>query len=136
MSESASKLLKWIEAFILTLWAIFAPIHTVLVATGVLILLDLFTSVLGAIKRKEPITNARFTNTITKLLIYEIAMCAAFIAESYISDTLPFGKMVSSVVSILTLRSVFENLQNWTDTDLLKVLIVKLEPPKDPGEKS
>lgn len=111
--------------------AIFAPIHKLLFATGVMIFGDLFTGILAAKKRGAPITSAGLRRTLTKIVVYEAAICFAFIAEVYISDLLPFVKMASAMIAIVELKSIYENLNAYSGLDLLKGLINKLGSVND-----
>lgn len=120
------KYLAFAEAAIISVVAIFAPIQSLLITTGVLILVDLITGIWSSIKRGEPITSAGLRRTLTKLFVYEAALMVAFLVEHYMSDILPFVKMSSAMVSIVELKSVYENLNNISGADLLKSLIDKL----------
>lgn len=119
-------MLKWIEAVVLMLVAIFAPIQSLLITTGVMIFVDLVTGVWAAKKRGEIITSAGLRRTITKMLVYEATIMLAFLAEHYMSDILPFVKMASAMVSVVELKSIYENLNSISGLDLLKSLIDKL----------
>lgn len=120
------KAIKWAEALILTIVSIFAPIQQLLITTAVLISIDLISGVVAAKKRKEPVTSAGLRRTISKLFIYELALMLAYITEKYLSDALPFVKMVTTMVSVVELKSILENLNYISGQDLLKSLIDKL----------
>lgn len=120
---------RYLSSFVVSVCAIFMPIKGLLIATGALILFDLITGVIAARKRGETITSARLRDSLSKLVIYEVAICAAFIAEHYISDMLPFVKMASSMISLVELTSVYENLNSISGKDILKSLIASLGSP-------
>jgi fumarate reductase subunit D len=121
--------LKLLKLFVVSIAALFLPIKSLLFATGALIVLDLITGVMAARKRGEKITSGRLRDSLSKLVIYEVAICAAFVAEHYISDMLPFVKIASSMISLVELTSVYENLNDISGKDILKSLIVKLGSP-------
>lgn len=118
--------IKWFEGLLLSVFAIFAPIQSLLLTTGVMILGDLISGIWAAKKRNEPITSAGLRRTISKLFIYELAIMFAFLAEKYMSDVLPFVKLVSGMISIVELKSIYENLNAISGTELLKGIIDKL----------
>lgn len=111
---------------LLSLIAVFAPIKALLLTTGVMLFADLVTGVWASIKRKEPITSAGLRRTVTKLFVYEAAIMLAFLAEHYMSDILPFVKMASAMISIVELKSIYENLNEISGSPLLKNLVDKL----------
>lgn len=120
------KFFKPLEALAIALLAIFAPIHHLLLSTGVMIFADLVTGVYAAYKRGEPITSSGLRRTVTKMFVYELSIVLAFIAEHYISDILPFVKMASAMIAVTELKSIYENLNSISGINLLKGLIDKL----------
>lgn len=117
---------KWLKASLLSMAAIFTPIQSLLMTTGIMIFIDFITGVLAAKKRGEPITSAGFRRSLTKIFVYEAALMLAFLAETYMSDILPFVKMAAAMISIVELKSIYENLNGISGEDLLKGLIDKL----------
>lgn len=121
------KILKLIEAGVLATVAIFAPIQALLLTTGVMVVVDLLSGIIAAVKRKEPITSAGLRRTISKIFVYESAIMLAYLAEHYMSDILPFVKMASAMISVVELKSIYENLSAISGGNpALKVLIDKL----------
>ena len=120
------KLIKWAEALGLSILAVFAPIQSLLLTTGVMIFADLITGIVAAKKRNEPITSAALRRTLTKIFVYESALMLAFLAEHYMSDILPFVKMASGMIAVVELKSIYENLNSISGTDMIKALIDKL----------
>lgn len=127
------KLLKWTEAGVISLLAIFAPIHSLLLTTGVMIFADLFTGIIAAYKRGEKITSGGIRRTLTKMFVYEAALMLAFLAEHYMSDILPFVKMASGMIALVELKSIYENLNSISGGELLKSLIDKLGSANQSG---
>jgi len=125
------KVLKFLEAGIVSLVAIFAPVHKLLLATGAMIFGDLITGILASRKRGASITSAGLRRTLTKIVVYEAAICFAFIAEQYISDLLPFVKMASAMIAVVELKSIYENLNAISGMNLLKGMIDKLGSVND-----
>lgn len=106
--------------------SIFAPIQAVIATTLVLISIDLISGVVASAKRGEKITSAGFRRSVSKLIVYELALMIGFIAETYMLQFLPVTKMVSSLISLTELKSIFENIDSASGGGLLKTIIDKL----------
>lgn len=117
---------KWIKVGFISVMGVFAPIQSLLLTTGVMIMADLVTGVMAARKRGEKITSGGFRRTLVKIFVYELALMLAFLAEKYMSDLLPFVKIASSMISLVELTSIYENLNSISGMNLLKGLIDKL----------
>lgn len=118
---------KWIEAFILSCLAVFAPIKAMLAVAGILIFADLITGVWAAYIRKEKITSAGLRRTLTKACVYEAALCLGYLAEHFmLQGAIPVTKIVSGLVGLVELKSCYENLNVISGQDLLKTVIDKL----------
>jgi len=117
---------KILEAAFIAIAIVFTPIKNLLLTTGIMIFVDLISGILAARKRNESITSSGLRRTLTKLFVYESAIMLAFLTEHYMSDVLPFIKMASAMISIVELKSVYENLNEISGSDLLKSLINKL----------
>ena len=121
-----SKPEKLIEPLMLSITAVFAPIKGLLITTAVMIAVDLITGIMAALKRQEKITSSGLRRTISKIFVYEVAIMMAYLAEHYISDILPFVKLVSAVVALVELKSILENLNTVNGDNSLKILVDKL----------
>jgi hypothetical protein len=120
------KSLKLFEALILSLLAVFAPIQNLLIAIVSMVAADTLTGIIAAFKKKEPISSAKLRQSISKVFVYEVAICVGFIAETYISDYLPVVKIISAMISMVELKSIYENLNVISGSNLLSDVIVKL----------
>jgi hypothetical protein len=118
--------LKYLKPFFISIVAIFAPIQSLLFTTGVMVFADLVSGILAAQKRGEPISSAGLRRSVSKILVYEAALMLAFLAEKYMSDILPFVKMASALITLVELKSVYENLSAISGNPALKVLVDKL----------
>jgi len=124
MCQGAS--VKYIQNIIMMLAAIFAPIQAVLITTMVLIGIDFVTGIVAAKKRGEVITSSGFRRTISKLVVYELALVVGFLAERYMMPMLPVCKMVSSLIALTEIKSIYENLDSASGGDLLKSIVSKI----------
>jgi phage-related holin len=119
--------MKYFEAVVVSLLAVFAPIQTTLATVLALVVVDLISGVLAARKRGEPITSAQLRRSISKLFIYEVAIGMTFLSEHYLmSDEVPALKIVSGMLGMVELKSVMENLNELSGTNIFDSLISKL----------
>lgn len=123
---------KWIMKAMLAVLAVFAPVVPLVICCFALCLLDLVAGLLAAKKRKEAITSAGLRRTISKLVIYEITLLSAFIADSYLTGgMLSLTKIVGSFIAITELKSLAENLDEATGQSVFKALIARLGSQND-----
>jgi len=118
--------MKYIDALLISILAVFAPIKATLITTAVLVFVDLVTGIWAAVKRKEPITSSGIRRTVSKMFVYETAIMLAFLTEQYMTDAVPFVKLIAGLVAVVELKSCLENLDSISGTDLLKAVIDKL----------
>lgn len=136
-----SLFVKHLEPMMIALLAVFAPVKAVLLVTGFLIFADLISGIMAARKRGEKISSAGLRRTLSKCLVYNLAVISGFLVETYmISDLLPISKLIAGVISLVELKSILENLNTINGTDIFKTVISSLgskndeekkEPPKD-----
>lgn len=118
---------NWLIAALTTAQVILEPAKPMFLSVLFLIVVDLITGILAARKRNESINSAGIGRTVAKLVIYEAAICAAFIAETYLTGSLiPASKITASLIGTAELLSVLENLNALSNGELLKTLIDKL----------
>ena len=107
--------------------SVFAPIEGVLGTVLAMLFIDLITGVLAARKRGEKITSRGLRRSVSKFFIYEVAIAAAFLCETYlIGASLPVLKMVSSLIGIVELKSVLENLDTIQGESFFRSIVNKL----------
>ena len=115
---------KWIMPLML---AMLAPIYPLMGAVGVLIAADLVTGILAARKRGEAITSRAMSRTITKALVYQLAVISAFALEGLVG--LPVAKLIAAVIGLVEFKSLAENVKAITGVDL-KQVIAKISSQK------
>ena len=112
--------------------AILAPIKAVMIAVGVLVIADMITGVWAAIKRSEKITSAGFRRTVSKLVIYQIAIITGFVVEHYLVDgSIPIVKIIGGVIGLVELKSVLENANSISGTDIFQLILNRLGSQND-----
>lgn len=133
MKETIS---KYLQPLIVSTLAVFAPIKAILLVTIFLVLADLLSGIFAAKKRGEPISSAGLRRTISKFLVYNLAVISGFLVETYmISDLLPISKLIAGVISMVELKSILENLNVINGTDIFKTVLNSLGSKNDPTPK-
>lgn len=112
---------------LVTLQAIFQPAQAMILTVLVLIVCDLVTGILAARKQGKPIRSAGIGRTVVKLVIYELAICLAFLTETYLTGpSIAASKIAASLIGTTELLSVLENLNVLSNGDLLKSIIDRI----------
>ena len=120
MLESA--VAKWLIALALSALALLAPVTGLMGAVGVLIGADFITGVLAARKRGEALTSKAMSRTITKALVYQLAVISAFALEGLVPGGLPIAKLIAAAVALVEFRSLTENVKTLTGVDMTSIL--------------
>lgn len=112
--------------------AALAPIMMVIITVGVLIMVDLATGIWAALKRGEKISSAAMRRTISKIVIYQVAVITGFMLETYILEGLiPVAKIVAGVIGMVEFKSILENSNKIMGGDMFKIAIKKLGSDND-----
>lgn len=127
-----TSLINLIYKVITLIIVVLAPIEAVMATVGFLIFVDLISGMWAAHKRKEPITSAALRRTISKMIIYQIAVISGFLIETYlVGGSLPISKVVAGFIGIVEFKSILENGNTILGTDVFKLLIQKLGSKND-----
>lgn len=122
----------WLEKIIIAGIAALAPIHPVLISVGFLIVADLLTGIWAAKKRGEKISSAAMRRTVSKIVIYQLAVIGGFVLEKYLlSDLLPVSKIVAGVIGLVEFKSMLENSGSIVGGDIFKMILAKLGSEND-----
>jgi uncharacterized membrane protein len=123
---------QWFSKVALVVFAALAPIHAVIVSVGVLVMGDLVTGVWAAYKRGEEIKSSGLRRTLSKLVVYNIAIISGFMVQQYmIEDLVPIVKIIAGVIGLVELKSILENANKITGVDLFKEVIARLGSKND-----
>jgi hypothetical protein len=72
-----------------------------------------------AIKLGMKIRSRRMSDSITKMLLYQLAIVSGFLIETYIIDQLiPITKLIATVVAVIEFKSIVESIEAVTGKDL------------------
>ena len=127
---------EWLVKLFLASLAALAPIHMVMITVGTLITVDLVTGIWAAIKRGDKVQSSAMRRTISKVLIYQLAVITGFMLETYIlGGIIPVSKIVAGVIGMVEFKSILENSNHIVGTDIFKLVIQKLGSDNDPKNK-
>jgi len=99
--------------------AVFLPIKELMLTIGFLVGADMIVGIWKALKLKQRIRSRRMSDTITKLLLYQIAIMSGFLIESFIiSELIPITKLVATVIAVIEFKSIIESIESVTGKDL------------------
>lgn len=99
--------------------AVFLPIKELMLTIGFLVAADMVVGIWKALKLKQRIRSRRMSDTITKLLLYQIAIMSGFLIESFIiSELIPITKLVATVIAVIEFKSIIESIESVTGKDL------------------
>jgi hypothetical protein len=93
--------------------AVFLPIKELMLTIGFLVGADMVVGIWKALKLKQRIRSRRMSDTITKLLLYQIAIMSGFLIETFIiSELIPITKLVATVVALIEYNSHIESIES------------------------
>ncbi len=128
--------MKTLESVALAVVALFAPIQAAIITAFCLVIVDLVTGILAAKKRGEAITSSGIKRTVGKILLYEVAICIAFLVQTYLTgDLFPASKLVTALVGLVELKSCIENLDALSGTGMFQAILTRIVQSQDDIEK-
>lgn len=119
--------MNYLKSLFIAILSVLAPIHSMIIVVGVLVILDLITGVWAAIKKGDKIKSARLRDSVSKLVIFQIAIIGGFLLETYLLDgLLPVSKLVAGTIGVVEATSLFENLNAIYGKNIFAIVIDKL----------
>ena len=76
------------------------------------------TGVWKNVKKGEEFQSSKMSNTISKTVLYNIAIISAFLLEIYIIPFLPVSKIVAGFLVTTEFQSLIENIGEITGIDI------------------
>lgn len=119
----------------LSIFLVLTPIKFNIIAIGTLVFIDLVFSIMASLKKKEIFSSSRLKDSVVKLLVYNLLLIAGFVSESYISDWIPFTKIILSFISIVEITSLGESFQIITGKKLLPFIKKYINDKLNEGKK-
>lgn len=119
MKEFLTNKTIWLFGF---LGAFLAPVMDALIATGILIMIDFVFGLAAAKKRGDDINSKRMSQTIIKMLAYQLLLVTSFISEKYLISKMPIVEITTGFIAVVELLSIAENFTVITGHDFLSYL--------------
>lgn len=119
---------EWIKNLALSLIAILLPLKAIAAAIVVLVIADLITGCLAARKLGEKIESNKLKRSVSKLMLYYSATLVSYVATVWLVDSLiPVQKMVTTLIGIVEVKSILENLDIIHGGNFFKAMLQRLE---------
>ena len=118
---------KWWAYLIAGAIAFFMPILSLLIATGILICADMVTGMFAAYHRKEKICSKKMGATVTKTILYFIAIILAHVMERLFWEGSKISTVVAGIFALIEFKSNLENISVVTGINLPELLKTYIE---------
>lgn len=122
MKDTDFDKLTWIGKQLFFLGAFLTPVFGVMAAMVCLIIIDFITGVYAAWRNGENISSRKLGNTLSKFLLYNLMVLAAFLIETLIVPEVPFIKIVGGYVALTEFKSIGENFNKIYGIDVMKAV--------------
>lgn len=100
------------DSVLVTLLAFLAPIKPLLLTVGFLVAVDFVFGIYKAWKTKQEITSRKMSNTITKLLLYNLVVITVWALEkNIIGSDIPITKIVAGMICLVEFKSIDETFK-------------------------
>lgn len=105
---------------IVFLFAFLAPLQATMLAVGFLLVVDFITGVWASIKVHgwRSINSARMSDSVTKIIIYNLAILVSYTTEKYLVTAIPLTQIAVGFIAVVEIMSVYENVRKVTGLDL------------------
>ena len=99
--------------------AVISPVQTVMIAVGFLIFFDFISGIVKAYKKGEEITSKKMSDTIGKIVFYNIAIFTGIAINCILATTLINAvSIIASAIASIEGYSILENISSITNTNL------------------
>lgn len=112
------------------LYALILPIGSFLIAVGALVMIDLFTGVAAAKKRKEKLRSKGLRDSVIKTVWYFMAILTTQMMKVVFFPTFPIVYIISAYIAVIEFKSLLENIGELTGTDLWNAVKEFMEKSK------
>lgn len=113
--------------------AFIAPIQGLLILTWCLLIADMVTGVWAAKKRGEAITSSKMSMTITKIVLYSMALLVTKGAEDVFSilGVVKLTHVAGAVIVAVELKSMYENIYQITGIKIWSYVLSQFKILRD-----
>lgn len=122
-----SWLLSQSNNLLLALIAVLSPVKPLLLTVGFLIAVDFIIGLFRAHKTGEEITSRKMGNTVSKMLLYNLAILSVYFLDHYIlTSGLNLEKIAAGLIAVIEIKSFdesFKTIFGFSIWDKLKKII-------------
>ena len=116
-----------LNSLIIAIAAILSPVQSLMLTVGFLIVVDFIFGIYRAYSKKENITSRKMGHTISKVILYNLAILSVYFLDKNIINTgLHLEKIVAGLIAITEIKSLDESfiiLFGFSIWDKLKKII-------------
>lgn len=123
---------KYTEVIVVAAIAFLLPIWTTLLLLGCLLFADVITGVWKARKKKIKVTSHRLADTVTKMILYSLAIICTHGLETVfpILGFVQITQIAGGFICVVELKSIYENVAAITGLDIWKHLVKQVKSLK------
>ena len=116
-----------IVSLVIVVVGILTPVIPLVLTVGFLVAADFIFALYKAYKLNEPITSRKMGNTVSKMVLYTVAILSVFFLEVYVLDkVLPISKIAAGLICLVEFKSLdesFKKLFNWSLWEKMKTIL-------------
>ena len=120
------QVLAFIKTTLISLFAFLTPIHPLMGAIGVLIVIDFALGNWCARKNKIPIQSKEWKKTVIKMFLYQLTVLTAFLLDEYFIPGNIIVRIAAMAIGLVEAKSIFENIYKLTGLNVWALLKNKL----------
>jgi len=103
---------QWVINILIGVGAVLSPIVPLFATVCILIACDFVFGLYRAYKTNQEISSRKMGHTISKVLLYNIAVLTVFMIEKYVMDgNAPYAKIIVGVIAMVELKSIDESFK-------------------------
>lgn len=99
-------------------FAVLTPIYPLMIVVTIFIGLDLITGIWKSIRNGKEIKSSIMAHSISKAVLYQIAILSSFLMETYVFGGIPVVKLVGGFIATVEFKSILENISSITGIDI------------------
>lgn len=103
-------ILKHLVDILIAVVSILAPMSGIIISVFCLIAFDFISGIAAAHHRGEKITSRKMSNTISKVIFYNLSLFTSVAVQYLVSDVLPITKLIAGVIAMVEAKSIYENI--------------------------
>lgn len=103
---------QWLINVAIALGAVLSPIVPLFATVSILIACDFIFGIYRAYRSKQEISSRKMGHSISKILLYNLAVLTVFMIEKYVMDgSVPYSKIIVGVIAMVELKSIDESFK-------------------------